>query len=74
MPDTANLITIQLNGEKKRFENALTLTALLSKLSVPKEKVVIELNAEIVPKDRLDQVTLKDGDEVEIVHFVGGGS
>ena len=74
MPDTANLITIQLNGEKKRFENALTLSVLLSKLNVPKEKVVIELNAEIVPKDRLDQVTLKDGDEVEIVHFVGGGA
>src|SRR3989338_2066360 len=74
MPDTANTLTIQLNGEKKRFENTLTLSGLLSKLNVPKEKVVIELNAEIVPKGRLDQVTLKDGDEVEIVHFVGGGA
>ncbi len=74
MPDTANRITIQLNGEKKRFEGALTLSELLSKLGVQKEKVVIELNVEIVPKDRFDHVTLKDGDEVEIVHFVGGGA
>ena len=74
MPDTTDPITIQLNGEKKRFEGALTLSTLLSKLNVPKEKVVIELNVEIVPRDSFDHVTLKDGDEVEIVHFVGGGA
>lgn len=74
MPDTADRITIQLNGEQKCFESALTLSALLSKLNVSKEKVVIELNMEIIPKDRFERVALKEGDEVEIVHFVGGGA
>ena len=56
------------------MEGPRTLTELLSGLSVTKEKVVVELNLEIVPKDKLGEITLKENDEVEIVHFVGGGS
>src|SRR3989338_684775 len=68
------MITIQLNGAKKTLKGPLTLAGLLLELDVPKEKVVIEHNMEIIPKERLAQVRLKEADEVEIVHFVGGGA
>ncbi len=68
------MISLRLNGEKKEFRQAMTLAELLAELSLPREKVVVELNLEIVPKDRLDGTKLKDGDEVEIVHLVGGGA
>src|SRR3989338_7980046 len=67
-------MTIRLNGEKKSFEGPLSLAALLERLSLPREKVAVELNLEIIPKTDLESRVLKDGDEVEIVHFVGGGS
>ena len=74
MSQATQSITIQLNGEKRVFKESLTLLELLAQLSIPKEKVVIELNLEIIPKDHLEKTALKDGDEVEIVHFVGGGA
>lgn len=67
-------LTIQLNGEKKTFDGPLTVAALLLQLGVQKEKVVVELNLEILPKDRHEQIILKNNDTVEIVHFVGGGA
>ncbi|MGH7198267.1 MAG: type I DNA topoisomerase, partial [Candidatus Omnitrophota bacterium] len=74
MTELTKTITVKLNGEKRALQTPLSLTELLAQLSIPKEKVVIELNLEIIPKDRWDAARLKDGDEVEIVHFVGGGS
>lgn len=68
------MITVRLNGEKREFDTALTLEALLASLGQPKERVVVELNLEIVPKDRLAGVQMKEGDEIEIVQFVGGGA
>ena len=73
MSQTIQPLTIRLNGERRVFGEGLTLGGLLSQLSIPKEKVVIELNLEIIPKDRWGETVIKDGDEVEIVHFVGGG-
>ena len=63
-----------VNGERKNFENPLSAQALLDALLIPKEKVVVELNLEIVPRERLSETVLKDGDELEIVQFVGGGT
>ncbi|OIO36206.1 MAG: hypothetical protein AUJ72_06015 [Candidatus Omnitrophica bacterium CG1_02_46_14] len=68
------MLTIQLNGEKRSFGEARSLAALLQDLSIPKEKVVIEVNGDIISKDQWERRILQDGDEVEIVHFVGGGS
>jgi DNA topoisomerase-1 len=71
---TNELITIELNGQKKEVESGLTLSELLESLSIAKEKVVIELNFEIIPKNLWETAALKKGDQVEIVHFVGGGA
>ncbi len=65
---------IRLNGELKDFNETLTLAQLLDKLSLAKEKVVVEHNFEIIPKERLAQALIHEGDEIEIVHFVGGGA
>ena len=74
MPESTQLLTIRLNGEKRTIQEGRTLIGLLEELSIPKEKVVIEVNLEIISKDEWGVRTLKEGDEVEIVHFVGGGA
>lgn len=64
---------ITVNGEKRRFESALTLTALIDVLGLDPRKLAVERNLEIVPKSKYAATALCDGDILEIVHFVGGG-
>lgn len=66
---------LQINGEEKTFESAppFTLAALVDSLGIKSDRVAIELNREIVPRDRWAETTLNDGDKLEMVHFVGGG-
>ncbi len=67
---------LQINGEEKSFESPspLTLAALIESLGMKSDRVAVELNRDIAPRDRWPEITLKDGDQLEIVHFVGGGS
>lgn len=65
-------IEIKLNGESKRVKSS-TLSALLSELGLAEKKVAIELNKDIVPKSAYENTNLSFGDQVEIIHFVGGG-
>jgi DNA topoisomerase-1 len=74
MNSTDQKIEIQLNGEKRTLHQALSLKELLRQLSIPRESVVMELNLEMIPKEKWAETTLKNGDELEIVHFVGGGA
>jgi thiamine biosynthesis protein ThiS len=69
---------LQINGEETCFETAagrdpLTLAALVESLDMKPDRVAVELNRDIVPRDRWSETLLKDGDRLEIVHFVGGG-
>ncbi|EQB03371.1 sulfur carrier protein ThiS [Sphingobium baderi] len=66
-------ISIHINGEHRRVRDGLTLAALASELGFVPEKVAVERNLEVVPRSTLGQVLVEDGDELEIVHFVGGG-
>jgi len=63
-----------LNGESQTFETPLTLAALVEKLGMKSDRVAIELNRNIVPREQWPQTQLSEGDRLEIVHFVGGGS
>jgi thiamine biosynthesis protein ThiS len=65
-------MNLTINGEN-RSVSAESLTSLVEELGMKPDRVAIELNREIVPRDRWPQTALTDGDEVEIVHFVGGG-
>lgn len=66
-------ITIRLNGEHKRVRAGLTLAGLAEEMGLVPAKLAVERNLEVVPRSTLDQVMVEDGDELEIVHFVGGG-
>jgi thiamine biosynthesis protein ThiS len=70
-------MTIQINGQEKAFPDAphpFTVAALVEILGMKADRLAIELNLEIVPRDRWPQTTLNDGDRLEVVHFVGGGT
>ena len=73
MPHTDGTVTITVNGEHKRVAAGLSLADLASQLGLVPEKVAVERNLEVVPRSTLEQVQVEDGDEIEIVHFVGGG-
>ncbi|GER01389.1 thiazole synthase [Iodidimonas gelatinilytica] len=67
------VITVSINGENRSFDAPLTARGLLDALSLDPRKVALERNREIVPKSMFDDTQVVDGDQLEIVHFVGGG-
>jgi thiamine biosynthesis protein ThiS len=62
-----------VNGEPRQLQAPATLSDLLVRLGLDPRMVVVELNREIIRRPRLGEVALRDGDQVELVHFVGGG-
>ena len=65
---------IMLNGERKKYPDGLTVAALLEQLKIRPERVVVEVNVTILKRAQHPTTELKEGDQVEIVHFVGGGA
>ena len=68
-----NVAKIQLNGDPYEINNSTNLYELLNKLKIQKNKVAIEVNGQIVEKDKYSNLILNKDDKVEIVHFIGGG-
>jgi len=68
-----NKIKIKLNGKISRIDADSSLLNYIKKLKIPLKKVAIELNKEIVDKNTLSKIKLKNNDKIEIVHFIGGG-
>ena len=68
-----NVAKIQLNGDPYEINDGTNLNELLNKLKIQKNKVAIEVNGEIVEKNKYPNLILKKDDKVEIVHFIGGG-
>ena len=67
------MIAIHLNGEKKEIPEGLTLASLFESLKLPADRIAVERNLEIVPRHRWSDTALQSGDQLEVVHFVGGG-
>jgi len=67
------MVTIVLNGEQKKIEAEVTLDRLLDLFSLPRQRVAIELNKEVVRREQWETTKLKDSDLIEVIHFVGGG-
>jgi sulfur carrier protein len=67
------MIKIKLNGEDIQIPENLTLRGMADHLQLPAERIAIEHNREIVKRKDWPSVAVKDGDQVEVVHFVGGG-
>ena len=68
-----NVAKIQLNGDPYEIKYGTNLNELLNKLKIQKNKVAIEVNGEIVEKNKYPNLILNKDDKVEIVHFIGGG-
>ena len=68
-----NKIKIKINGKLSLIEDNLSLLNCIKKLKIPIKKVAIELNQEIMDKNKLGKIKLKNNDKIEIVHFIGGG-
>jgi sulfur carrier protein len=66
-------MTLKLNGEKKEIRDGLSVAGLLDVLKIQPARVAVEVNLSIIKKDAYTGHVLHDGDEVEIVSFVGGG-
>ena len=67
-------MTLQLNGEQREVPDGLSLTGLVDWLELPADRVAIERNLEVVKRANWNQTRLEEGDRLEIVRMVGGGS
>lgn len=66
-------VTIRVNGEEFELAGPVTIGGLLASLTIDSRLVAVEHNLTIVKRDKYESVVLSEGDEVEIVNFVGGG-
>lgn len=64
---------VKVNGEERKLDEAVTLAGLITGLGLNAGPIVVQHNGDIIERARLDQVSVGDGDEIELVRFVGGG-
>lgn len=64
---------VTINGEERHLAAPVSVDALLSQLGLERAKIAVERNLEIVPRSQYCEVTVADGDRLEIVQFIGGG-
>jgi sulfur carrier protein len=67
------MIAVTVNGERRELERPLSCAELIARLELAGKRIAVERNGEIVPRSRLPQQMLADGDRLEIVVAVGGG-
>mgnify|MGYP002525350354 FL=1 len=65
---------IILNGENFEIAEPLSLSSLLAQLEIDTRRVAVEHNLIVVKREQLDTVTVREGDRIEVVNFVGGGT
>jgi len=64
---------IILNGEPREVGDKSSLSQLVHRLQLTGKRLAIEVNQDIIPRSTHDSYILKEGDQVEIVHAIGGG-
>jgi thiamine biosynthesis protein ThiS len=69
----ASILRITLNGEPHELSGSVTVTELLKTLDIDARRVAVEHNLVVLKRDQFDLSVVRDGDEIEIVNFVGGG-
>jgi thiamine biosynthesis protein ThiS len=67
-------MNLVINGENRTLPEPLSVSGLVEHLGMKADRVAVELNLDIVPRERWQGTQLADGDRLEIVHFVGGGT
>jgi thiamine biosynthesis protein ThiS len=71
---STSMSKVKVNGAVREVEAGCTVARLVELLEVPAVRVAVERNGEVVPRRRWAEVTLDEGDSLEVVTFVGGGS
>lgn len=66
-------MNITFNGKSRNLTDSISVQELLDQLKLDCQQVVVEHNRNIIPRQRLAETTLSDGDTLEVIHFVGGG-
>ena len=66
-------MNIQLNGASQQFDDGLTAAQLVEKLGLQGRRIAMEVNQEIVPRSSYETYELRENDQIEIIHAVGGG-
>ena len=67
------VIRVRLNGKDREIQPGLSVQELVESLDLNPQLIVVELNREILARERLEEIEISEGDQVELVHFVGGG-
>ncbi|HET7717615.1 MAG TPA: sulfur carrier protein ThiS [Bauldia sp.] len=70
---TDTTLQVRVNGEHRRVSQGLSIAELVRELGFDPARVAVERNLAVVPRSSLGEVRVEDGDELEIVRFVGGG-
>ena len=70
---TDSTLQVRINGEHRRVESGMSIAALVREIGFDPLRVAVERNLEVVPRSTLEGVQVEDGDDFEIVRFVGGG-
>jgi thiamine biosynthesis protein ThiS len=66
-------MTVMLNGEQRECREGITLADLVMELGLGARRIAVEVNRTIIPRDEYATCRLQSDDQIEIVHFVGGG-
>jgi sulfur carrier protein len=66
-------MTVKLNGDMRECREGMTLADLVAELGLGTKRIAVEVNRDIIPREDYTTCRLNAGDEIEIVHFVGGG-
>jgi len=66
-------LSIRVNGEHRRVPGGTSVSEMVNLLGLDPRRVAVERNLEVIPRSLLGKVCVEDGDDYEIVHFVGGG-
>lgn len=66
-------MTVTINGEARQIPDGLNISGMLEHLGMPRERVAIERNLDILPRADWSATRVEPNDSFEIVHFVGGG-
>jgi sulfur carrier protein len=64
---------VTINGERRAIHTRMTVADLLAELNLGGRRIAVEINCDVVPRAEYGNRILSEGDQVEIVHFVGGG-
>ncbi len=67
------MITVTVNGQPHTLEEPATAATLIEQMELTGKRLAMELNEEIIPRSEYATTELKDGDQIEIIHAVGGG-